>query len=309
MLIFEDRSGVQAVCGSALLILLIALATMAGRDQARAEGSSLLDFFSLGQAEPALNSSPLGGLVPWADDMKKAREAYARGAFEEARGYLEPAAQNGDITASLYLGHMYRLGRGVEASTLKSLQYYQNVAEAFTPLETDRNRLRMMIHAMVQVADIYRLGDPDEGVKSNSAVAFQLYATASSYGDPSAQYAQGLMWLEGDGVKASPVKAVRWLVHAAKKRHPAAQALLGDLYWKGKGEVLKRDRIQALTWYKLAVQSARPEEHPKIFDDHDSMDAQVTPEQRAEAEKRALAWDKAYPVPPPPHGAWPEGAY
>ena len=269
-LIFDGRRGVKAAGGLLLLLLLMmVLVPSAGRDQARAEDGGLLEFFSVLPGKPQLNPSALGDLAPWADDMKKARAAYRNGEYEKARSYLETAAAGGNIIASWYLGHMYRLGRGVEASTLKSLQYYQNVADAFTPDEPDPNRLRIIIDALVRVADIYREGDSEEGLKPNSTAAFQLYTTAASYGHPSAHYAQGLMWLAGKGVKANPAKALRWLFLAAKRRYAPAEALLGDLYWKG--DVVKRDRTRALMWYILATQSARPEENPAIFDRYNWM--------------------------------------
>jgi hypothetical protein len=307
MPIFEDRSGVKAVCGLVLLALLFALSAVTGRHQARAEEGSLFDFSSFLAGKPALKAPQLGDVVPWSGNMRKARDAYGRGDFETARRYLEPAADNGDITASFYLGEMYRLGRGVQASTLKALQYYQNVVDALTQDESDRDRLRMIIDAVVKVADIYRKGDAKENLKANPEVAFRLYTIAASYGHPSAHYSQGLMWLDGEGVKASPSKAVRWLFHAAKRRHPLAQARLGELYWSG--DEVKRDRARAFMWYMLATQSARPEEHPAIFDRYDWMAGKVTAEQRAEAEKRALSWAEKFPVPPPPHAAWPQTSH
>jgi hypothetical protein len=201
---------------------------------------------------------------------------------------------------------MYQLGRGVPASTLKSLQYYQDVAEAFTPEEPDPARLRIMIDALVRVADVYREGDSAEGIKPNSKAAFRLYNMAASYGHPSAQYGLGRMSLEGKGVKASPAKALAWLVLAAKTRYAPAEALLGDLYWEGDG--VKRDRTGALMWYFLATQSAQPADNPAIFDRYNWMAGEASEDQLLEAETRARLWSEKHPLPPPPQGAWPESA-
>jgi hypothetical protein len=201
---------------------------------------------------------------------------------------------------------MYRQGRGVRASTLKSLQYYEDVAEAFTPDESDPYRLPIMIDALVRVADIYREGDPAEGVKPNPKTAFELYTTAASYGHPSAHYAKGLMWLKGKGVKANTAKALLWLMYAAKQRHAPAEALLGDLYWRGDG--VKRDRTEALKWYMLATQSAQPADNPAIFDRYYWMAGEASEDQLLEAEVRARLWSEKHPLPPPPQGAWPEPA-
>jgi TPR repeat protein len=264
---------------------------------------SVLDFFSILPAKPQLKTPEIGGApVGPSDEMKQARQAYQSGDFASARGYLENASAKGDIVASWYLGHMYRLGRGVPASLSKAYHYYSVVAEAFTPDEPDPRRLRIMIDALVRVADIYRKGDPDEGIARNFPVAFQLYNTASSYGHPAAHHAEGLMILKGQGVKANPSKGLKWLILAAKKRYPPAEALLGDLYWKG--EIVKRDRVRGLMWYTLASQSARPEENPEIFDRLTSMQGQASEEQRLTAEKRAAEWAEKYPLPPPAPGGW-----
>jgi TPR repeat protein len=270
----------------------------------RAEDSSILDFFSFLPAKPEISAPEIKTMTPWADDMKKARLAYSNGNFENARGYLEKASDEGDIVAAWYLGHIYRLGRGVPADTGKAFHYYSMVAERFTPDEPDPRRLRITIDALVRVADIYRTGDEGASIEPNAKAAFRLYTTAASYGHPAAHFAQGLMALKGQGVKANPDKALKWLFLAAKKRYPPAEALLGDLYWQG--DVVKRDRTRALMWYVLATQSAKPEEYPEIFDKFVGLSGEAAEDQRLEAETRARVWAEKYPLPPPPLAAWPE---
>lgn len=287
---------------AALLLASLVVGSLSAAAPVRAQ-EWIFDFFSILPAKPQLKTPELGGApVPSNDEMRQAREAYQSGEFERARGYLERASAEGNIVASWYLGHMYRLGRGVPASLNKAYHYYSMVAEAFTPEEPDPRRLRIMIDALVRVADIYRKGDADEGIARNFSVAFQLYNTASSYGHPAAHHAEGLMILKGQGVKANPSKGLKWLFLAAKKRYPPAEALLGDLYWKG--EVVKRDRIRGLMWYTLAAQSARPEENPEIFDRLTSMQGQTSEDQRLAAEKKAAEWAERYPLPPPAPGGW-----
>lgn len=271
---------------------------------AHADGS-ILDFFSILPAKPQLKAPELNAMPMWSDEMRQAQAAYMSGDFEHARGFLENASKQGNIVASWYLGHMYRLGRGVPANPAKAYYYYSLVADAFTPDEPDPRKLRVMIDALVRVADIYRKGDPADGIPQNYQAAFELYNTAASYGHPAAHHAEGLMILEGEGVKANPQKALQWLFLAAKKRYAPAEALLGDLYWKG--DVVKRDRTRALMWYNLATQSARPEENPEIFDRFSAMQGDSTEDQRLEAETRARLWAEKFPVPPVAAGGWDPG--
>jgi len=292
----SDRHGIWKHVAGALLVVLF----LCKMPSARADDGSF-DFFSILPAKPQLKAPELGGM-PATDDMRKARQAYTSGDFDNARVYLEQASKNGNIVATWYLGHMYRLGRGVPVSLAKAYLYYSQVAEAFTPEEPDPRRLRIMIDSLVRVADIYRMGDPEEGIARNYPMAFQLYNTAASYGHPAAHHAEGLMILEGQGVKANPSKALKWLFLAAKKRYAPAEAALGELYWKG--EVVKRDRTRGLMWYSLAAQSARPEENPEIFDRLTWMQGEATADQRAAAESKAVEWAEKHPLPPPPSGGW-----
>jgi TPR repeat protein len=272
----------------------------------RAEEGGIFNFnfFSFAPATRQLATPQVKSLAPWAENMKKARLAYSSGNFENARFFLEKASDEGDIVASWYLGHIYRVGRGVTADTGKAFHYYSIVAETFTPDEPDPRRLRITIDALVRVADIYRVGDKAGAVEPNPKAAFKLYNTAASYGHPAAHYAQGLMTLKGQGVKANPSKALKWLFLAAKKRYAPAEALLGELYWKG--EIVKGDRTRALMWYVLATQSARPEDNPEIFDRYNVLMGEAAEEQRLEADTRARLWAEKYPLPPPPLGAWPD---
>ena len=297
--IFSRSSLTKAAAGAVFASLLWVIPA-----NTRAEDASILDFFSFAPAKPQISAPDVRPLAPWADDMKKARVAYSSGHFENARGYLEKASDEGDIVASWYLGHMYRLGRGVPADTGKAFHYYSMVAERFTPDEPDPRRLRITIDALVRVADIYRTGDASAAIERNAETAFRLYTTAASYGHPAAHFAQGLMALKGQGVKANPDKALKWLFLAAKKRYPPAEALLGDLYWQG--DVVKRDRTRALMWYVLATQSAKREEYPEIFDRLSGLSGEAAEDQRLEAETRAKQWAEKYPLPPPPLAAWPE---
>jgi TPR repeat protein len=297
--IFSRSSLTKAAAGAVFASLLWLIPA-----NTRAEDASILDFFSFVPAKPLIAAPEIKAMAPWADDMKKARLAYSNGNFENARGYLEKASHEGDIVASWYLGHIYRLGRGVPADTGKAFHYYSMVAERFTPDEPDPRRLRITIDALVRVADIYRTGDEGASIERNAKAAFRLYSTAASYGHPAAHFAQGLMALKGQGVKANPDKALKWLFLAAKKRYPPAEALLGDLYWQG--DVVKRDRARALMWYVLATQSAKPEEYPEIFDKFAGLSGETAEDQRLEAENRARVWAEKYPLPPPPLAAWPE---
>ena len=252
-----------------------------------------MSFFSFSPAK-ALQAAGVTVSVPWASDMSKAKAAYRKGDFVAARESLERASAQGDIIATWYLGHIYRLGRGVDANSAKAFEYYMMVVEAISADDSDPQRLRVMVDALVRVADTYRTGDATAAIQPNPRQAFRMYNTAASFGHPAAHYALGRMMIEGTGVRRNPEMGVKWLVLAARKRYAPAQAELGDLYWQG--GIVRQDRVRALMWYRLAEESADPGTYPEIFDRADTLEAQATESERADAEAKAKSWADKYPA-------------
>ena len=252
-----------------------------------------MTFFSFAPAK-AMEAAGLAVSMPWASDMSKAQEAYRKGDFVAAREYLGLASEQGDIIATWYLGHIYRLGRGVPADSAMAFTQYMKVVEAFSADESDPKRLRVMVDALVRVADTYRTGDATAGIAANPREAFGMFNTAASFGHPAAHYALARMMIEGKGVRRNPEMGVKWLMLAARKRFAPAQAALGDLYWQG--GILRQDRVRALMWYKLAQESTEPGAYPEIVDRLSILEAQATESERADAFARAKSWSDKYPA-------------
>jgi hypothetical protein len=264
-------------------------------DSALAEdGDWTSDFYSYLPAAPDIKAPDLDFIPFWTDDLKKAKRAYKEGDFDKARKYFERASDDNNIVADWYLGHMYRLGRGVPRDDAKAFSYYGRVADAFDSEESDQNRLRIMVDALVRVADYYRAGSKAAGVAQNFDRASRIYRLAATYGHPASQYALGVMAMRGQGMREQPEQGLRWLLAAAKKRYAPAEAALGDLYWKG--EIVQRDRTRAIMWYLLARSSTRPGEQPEIYDRLDKMLAETSEAERLEAEARATVWADQYPA-------------
>jgi len=87
--------------------------------------------------------------------------------------------------------------------------------------------------------------------------AANLFRHAASYfGDADAQYALARLYLDGDGVEKNDGLAINWLATAAKKKHPAAQATLGELLWRG-GDEVRRRPARGLALIMLAHANAK----------------------------------------------------
>ena len=283
------------VSGMAVPLLVLALLSFVHVVPARAEDNGVLsEFYSYLPAAPKL-SLPHIDIPFWTDDVKKARNAYQDGNYPKALKFFRRASDDGNPVADWYLGHMYRMGRGVPRDDAMAYSYYSRVADLYDPDETDEKRLGITIDSMIRIADYQRSGVASAGIPQNPAGAARSYLKiATTYGHPAAQFGLGVMNMKGQGMKQNPQQGLKWLIAAARKRHAPAEAYLGELYWQGK--YVQQDRTRAVMWYILAAKSAKPEDNPEIFDRLNSLETAATEDQRLEAAARARVWDDQYPV-------------
>ena len=104
--------------------------------------------------------------------------------------------------------------------------------------------------------------------------------------------------LTHDGVKGDFWKGYGFLYRSGALGHPQAQRILGLLFQRGSG--VKKDLVMSLIWLDVAVMAgdARAKEL------REDVLKEATPQQVAEANRRAVAWMKR----PPVERATPEGA-
>jgi TPR repeat protein len=177
--------------------------------------------------------------------------AYNRGDLATALRLWRPLAEQGDARAQNALGRMYDEGQGVPQDYVEAVRWYRMAAEQ--GYAYGENNLGVMYYqghgvpqdyvqamkwcrkALAQGNDlapwnINLLGD-NSGVLKADPELRQSYRDDADKGDPDAQYAIGLMYLEGRGEPQDYVQAHMWLNLAAsasgfyvytKKRDDAA---------------------------------------------------------------------------------------
>ena len=277
-----------------LAVLVFAVAAVTVSPQAADREGPTADFYSYLPAAPDI-SLPEIDIPFWTDDLKKARRAYRDGRYRRALKFFRRSSEDGNIVADWYLGHMYANGRGVQRDDATAFTYYSRVADHYDPDERDKKRLKIVVDAMLRIADYQRTGAEAAGIRRNPQAALRTYMRlATVYGHPAALYGLGVMNIDGVAMKKNPQQGLKWLIAAARKRHAPAEAYLGELYLEGR--IVRADRTRALMWYLLARQSARPEENPEIFDRTLQIEANTSEDQRIEAEARARVWDGQYPA-------------
>jgi uncharacterized protein len=251
-------------------------------------------FFSFLPAPPELRLPHIDIVPFWTDDLKRAKHAYSQGDFAQAQEYFQKSSDDGNIIADWYLGHMYRLGRGVSRNQAVAFSYYSRVADGFDPAEPDITRLRVTVDSQLRLANYQRSGLAEARIKPNPQLAAKAYLRlATSYAHPGALYALGVMSIEGEGMNKNPQQGLKWLNAAVRKHSAEAADYLSQLYEKGR--VVKHDETRALMWSIIATQSASHEENPNIYSRSAELRFGATEEMRIEAEAQARVWSEQNP--------------
>ncbi len=93
-----------------------------------------------------------------------------------------------------------------------------------------------------------------------------------------------------DGVAAARFReeTLRWTRQAAERGVWAAQFYLGSLLWEGNG--VPRDRVAALTWFRLAADTPNGNDRRAALETLRRLSSQLTEAEEAEVARRAHAW-------------------
>ena len=192
---------------------------------------------------------------------------------------LDYAAANGHVVAQWKLGRMYADGEGVTRNDYRAFQYFRDIVENHADDTPSTQQARFVANAFVALGQYYLDGIANSPITSDAEKARQMFQYSASYfGDADAQYNLGRLYLDGD---SKDIKlAARWLQRAATKGQHQAQALLGDMLFKG--ELVPRQAARGLMWLTLASDAAAVQE-TWIRDLHDQAFKQATDEERQAA--------------------------
>ena len=136
--------------------------------------------------------------------------------------------------------------------------------------------------------------DEGRGVPQDYAEAARWFRLAADQGDAEAEYNLGVTYDEGEGVPQDDAEAARRYRLAADQGHVSAQFNLGVMYGSGKG--VPQDDVEAHMWLNLATAQAPANERDEYVKERDDVAARMTPEQIAEAHRRAREVDADRPA-------------
>jgi hypothetical protein len=124
----------------------------------------------------------------------------------------------------------------------------------------------------------------DAYARGDYSTALKLFRPLAEGGDPIAETRLGQMYFSGDGVPEDFTEAAKWLTLGANHGDDAAKASLGVMYFLGRG--VPKDFVLSYMWSSLAAANGL-QEAEKV---RDGIARLMTPDQIADAQKRAREW-------------------
>lgn len=266
-----------AVCAAAVLVQVPAARAFDGRTD-----SSTPPYAEQPLTPPA--NVPIAGTVRPVDEaFRSGARALLSGQTAKGLDALGYAAAQGHPMAQWKLARMYAEGDGVKRDDAKAFEYYSKIANTHAEDYPGTTQSRFVANAFVALGSYYLVGIPAAGVKRDPTRARDMFSYAASYfGDADAQFQLGKMYLDGTGMQRDARNAGRWLTLASQKGQYQAQALLGELLFKGDDGV-PRQGARGLMWLTLARDAAARPEDKWVVEAHEEAFAEATPEERAQA--------------------------
>ena len=179
----------------------------------------------------------------------------------------------------------YRMGE----EAFENRDYKGALAELQPLAEQGDTRSQYLIGTMYRQG---LLGVPDK------ETGRKWLSMAAQAGNADAQFSLGLMYFQSeimppqDAEKTDPLAAAVSLFRdSAEQGHSDAQLYLGQMYENGMG--VRRDRVEALKWYQLAVWQRNSIANAA----HVAIQSGMPPEAIAEGKARARDWKPPSPEP------------
>jgi TPR repeat protein len=170
---------------------------------------------------------------------------------------LQYAAEQGMPAAQWKLGRMYADGDGVPQDAFRAFNYFSDIANSHPDETPGTPQSRFVANAFVALGRYYLTGIPNTNVRANPSRAHEMLNYAATYfGDADAQYELGRLYL--DGTPSDPHEAARWFQLAANKGQCRAEAVLGDILFKG--QFVPRQAARGLMWLTLGRDCAGSDE-------------------------------------------------
>lgn len=139
--------------------------------------------------------------------------------------------------------------------------------------------------------------------RGDYATALRKWKPLAKQGHAGARFNLGIMYYFGDRRSFDPdaiplddAEAAKWFGLAAEQGQADAQAYIAIMYSNGEG--VPQDDVQAYKWFTIAVETSDSKEFGEgvqaVLQSRTELEAKMTPEQIAEAQRLAREWTEKH---------------
>jgi hypothetical protein len=246
---------------------------------------------------PTAPSAP-GPYAPGQEALERGLGAYRVGKHDAALTALSSAAAQGDSSirfmAEFYLARIYAMEAGPATDHTRAFVLYRKLADE--NLDADpltSQRAPFVAKALLALAGYVRAGVKAIDLPPNPRrAADYLHHAAVFFGDRDAQLELAKAYLSADSGKDDVRRGLHYLAVLAEESHGPAQAVLADLFWRGR-HVAKDDR-RALALVTMAVENAPSHERIWIEESYAAIFCGTNQIVRAEAGVLVAGWRQTF---------------
>jgi uncharacterized protein len=233
--------------------------------------------------------------------LERGLGAFRTGKHETAITALNAAAAMGDssarFVAEFYLARVYAADAGVAKDPAKAFVLYRKLADenlTIDPLASQR--APFVAKALIALAGYMRTGVKEIDLAPNPRrAADYLHHAAVFFGDRDAQLELARAYLGADRPSDDVRRGLHYLAVLAEESHGPAQAVLAELFWRGR-HVAKDDR-RALALVTMAAENAPPHERLWIEEGYAAIFCATNQVTRAEAGVLVARWRQTFSRP------------
>lgn len=199
------------------------------------------------------------------------------GDLQSAEYWFEKAAQQGHMSAQLYLGDLYRKA-GPMQNYFKANLWLKKAAEQGDSV------------AQYVFGTMFYHG---YGVEKNYSQALQWFEKSANQGEVRAQGILGNIYFQGQGVPQNYLQSIYWFQKAGSQGDPLAMKGLGLIYEAGFG--VEKSLFLAHVMYNLALANGRGSDDLKLT--LLQIEKQLPASQVVQAQEMATRWKVGTPLP------------
>jgi TPR repeat protein len=233
--------------------------------------------------------------------LERGLGAFRAGKQETAISALSSAAAMGDPSirffAEFYLARVYAADTGPVTDHTKAFVLYRKLADenlSVDPLTSQR--APFVAKALIALAGYMRAGLKEiDLAPSQRRATDYLHHAAVFFGDRDAQLELARLYLSADTPSDDVRRGLHYLAVLAEESHGPAQAVLAELFWRGR-HVSKDDR-RALALATMAAENAPQHERIWIEESYATIFCSSNQVVRAEAGVLVAKWRQTFSRP------------